>query len=96
MKKKIMIIVAMLIALPLNLAYAVEVFQTKTELKLWKPDKAYNGYTIFCPMNPRATAPIFSRTRGCSGRRRIHWETENPHCFCSISICFVIRVAFCA
>jgi hypothetical protein len=27
---------------------------------------------------------------------RIHWETENPHCFCSISICFVIRMAFCA
>ena len=47
MKKKIMIIIAMLIILPLNLAYAVEVFQTKTELKLWKPDKAYNGYTIF-------------------------------------------------
>ncbi|MBW1914847.1 MAG: aryl-sulfate sulfotransferase, partial [Deltaproteobacteria bacterium] len=59
MKKKIMLIVAMLIVLPLNLAYAVEVFQTKTELKLWKPDKAYNGYTIFCPMNPRNTAPIF-------------------------------------
>jgi hypothetical protein len=27
---------------------------------------------------------------------RIHLETENPHCFCSISICFVIRIAFCA
>ena len=33
---------------------------------------------------------------GAIERGRIYWETENPHCFCSISICFVIRVAFCA
>jgi len=34
--------------------------------------------------------------RGAIERGWIHCETENPHCFCSISICFVMRVAFCA
>ena len=33
---------------------------------------------------------------GSIERGRIHCETENPHCFCSISICFVMRMAFCA
>ena len=42
---------------------------------------------------PRTARP--GRSAGLA-RLRIHWETENPHCFCSISICFVIRMAFCA
>ena len=41
----------------------------------------------------RATAP---RRSGLMVRASLHWEAENPHCFCSISICFVMRVAFCA
>jgi hypothetical protein len=41
----------------------------------------------------RAAAP---RRSGLMVRAPLHWEAENPHCFCSISICFVMRVAFCA
>jgi hypothetical protein len=29
--------------------YAVEVFEAKTELRQYNPDKAYNGYTLFSP-----------------------------------------------
>jgi hypothetical protein len=28
--------------------------------------------------------------------RAVQFELENPHCFCSISICFVMRMAFSA
>jgi hypothetical protein len=39
---------------------------------------------------------LHDRQVGRLGTLEVHWETENPHCFCSISICFVIRIAFCA
>ena len=44
----------------------------------------------------RTVPPQQDQQLGAIERGRIHWETENPHCFCSISICFVIRMAFCA
>jgi hypothetical protein len=33
---------------------------------------------------------------GAIERGQVYCETVNPHCFCSISICFVMRMAFCA
>jgi hypothetical protein len=39
--------------LQLNSALAVEVFQTKTELRQYNPEKAYNGYTLFTHVTPR-------------------------------------------
>lgn len=33
---------------------------------------------------------------GAIERGQFYCETVNPHCFCSISICFVMRMAFCA
>ncbi|MBW1916191.1 MAG: hypothetical protein JRI86_14870, partial [Deltaproteobacteria bacterium] len=49
MKKKLLlnVVVAVLIALPLSFAQAVEVFQAKTEVRQYNPEKAYNGYTLF-------------------------------------------------
>jgi hypothetical protein len=42
------------------------------------------------------TACFDQGDQGLMVRASLHWEAENPHCFCSISICFVMRVAFCA
>jgi hypothetical protein len=51
MKKVILltVAVAMFIALPLSYVFAVEVFQAPTEVIQYDADKAYNGYTLFCP-----------------------------------------------
>jgi hypothetical protein len=51
--------------------------------------------TFVAHLSP-STRPIAGRDRTRADSGRIHCETENPHCFCSISICFVMRVAFCA
>jgi hypothetical protein len=55
MKKKCLFAVTMFLTIGFMLcsAYAVEVFQTTTELKQYNPDKAYNGYTLFSPDAPK-------------------------------------------
>ena len=56
--KKIIIMVALLVALPLSFAYSVELFITKTELNYWDQDRAYYGYTLFTSQNDRE-APVY-------------------------------------
>ena len=52
MKKVILltVAVAMFIALPLSSVFAYEAFQGPTEVLQYNPDKAYNGYTLFCTL----------------------------------------------
>jgi len=53
MKKKMLITmaVAIFLAMPLGSVFAVEVFTTPTEVLQYDATKAYDGYTLFCPLS---------------------------------------------
>jgi hypothetical protein len=74
--KKITVIlfVGVFLAVAVSSAYAVETTVARTEVRLWNPDKAYNGYTIFTPQSWDTTYLI-----DMGGNVVNEWpETSNP------------------
>jgi hypothetical protein len=82
-KNKLLILallVGIVVALPLTTALASDVMKTTTELIMWNPDKAYNGYTVFSPWNN------FTYMIDMEGRLINQWEA-----FCQVFYAYLVE-----